>query len=108
MDAYLSSKKTVRPQLGIQYLPLFNISSQKNFALIYGDNLATAVAPNGPAAKAKLKSGDIIQAINDKDIDVLSESIFSTLSRYKIGDKISLKYDRGGVTNLVQITLVSN
>jgi S1-C subfamily serine protease len=105
---YLATKETRRPSLGIRYTSQIDATRDRNVAVIYSDSSAPAIAPKGPAASAKLRSGDIIISFNGQDLDLESRSIFSRLSDFKIGDNIDIGYLREGKVETVGITLGSN
>src|SRR5438128_12403268 len=48
------------------------------------------VAPNGPAAKAGLKRGDIITKVDDKDIHNF-EDLLNALSQHRPGQKVNIE-----------------
>lgn len=63
-----------------------------------------AVTPDGPAAKAGLKSGDVITKFNDVPIDS-GPTLISEIWTHKPGDKIKITYTRGGKESQVEVTL---
>ncbi|GAA4910349.1 S1C family serine protease [Streptomyces coeruleoprunus] len=65
-----------------------------------------AVAPNGPAAKAGLKPGDVIVRFGDRVIDS-GPTLISEIWTHKPGDTVKLTYERGGQQHEVEITLGS-
>jgi putative serine protease PepD len=63
------------------------------------------VYPGGPAAKAGLKVGDVIQSVNGK-ATTTSDDLGSVLAAYKPGQTVTLKVvHQSGATDLVKITL---
>jgi putative serine protease PepD len=66
-----------------------------------------AILAGGPAAKAGLKAGDIIIAIDDKAINSSDEAIV-VIRSHNVGDKVSLTYKRGEVTKKVTVTLIAS
>ncbi|MEU5399730.1 trypsin-like peptidase domain-containing protein [Streptomyces sp. NPDC005963] len=63
-----------------------------------------AVVAGGPAAKAGLKSGDVITRFNDKPIDS-GPTLISEIWNHKPGDKVTVTYDRAGKENKATLTL---
>jgi membrane-associated protease RseP (regulator of RpoE activity) len=66
----------------------------------------TDVAENSPAAKAGLKTGDVITAI-DGDTVTSAGALRSEVQAKKSGDDISVAYTRDGESNTVKVTLTS-
>lgn len=75
-------------------------------ATISGDGAGgtPAVSPDGPAAKAGLKSGDVITKFNDVPIDS-GPTLISEIWTHKPGDKIKITYTRDGKQSQVEVTL---
>ncbi|HQR06868.1 MAG TPA: PDZ domain-containing protein [Gemmatales bacterium] len=74
-----------------------------------GDDLGakiTEVAKDSPAEKAGLKVGDLITALDGKDL-IGYQAMVIRLRDKKVGDKIKLKYKRGSETKEVEVTLVA-
>jgi putative serine protease PepD len=65
------------------------------------------VTPNGPADKAGLKSGDLIIAINGKEVQSSDELIVAIRSK-NVGDKVTIKFKRNSVTREVTVTLIAS
>jgi putative serine protease PepD len=65
-----------------------------------------AVTAGGPAAKAGLKAGDVIVAVNGERITTADELIVA-VRRHLPGERISLTYLRSGHRNTVSVTLGS-
>lgn len=103
------SGKIERPILGIRYIPVTkefaarnNLKTDKG-ALVYGGN-DLAVLPDSPAAKAGVKSGDIILKIENDELDK-SHSITGLLQKYSPGDKVTLTILRDGKEQKIEVTL---
>lgn len=62
------------------------------------------VTSGGPADKAGIKQGDVITKINDATIQNSSDLV-RELYKYKVDDKISVTFVRGGKSQVVQATL---
>ncbi|MFD5780039.1 S1C family serine protease [Streptomyces sp. NPDC058220] len=69
-----------------------------------GEGGAPAVTPNGPAAKAGLKAGDIITKFNSTPIDS-GPTLISEIWTHQPGDKVTLTYKRDGKESTVEVTL---
>ena len=55
---------------------------------------ADGVSEGKPAQKAGLKAGDIILQVGDYTVSSM-ESYMQTLTKFKKGDKVKVKYKRG-------------
>lgn len=62
------------------------------------------IAPQGPAAVAGLKLGDVITRIGNQEINNMLD-LRSELYNHKVGDQISVTYSRNGSTYSTTITL---
>lgn len=94
--------KIVYPFLGVRYVLVTKAIAESNKlpvdygALITrGDNNEPAITPDSAADKAGLKEGDIILELNGIKINE-DNSLAKLLSRYRPGDKVSLKILREG------------
>ncbi|MFG2640913.1 S1C family serine protease [Streptomyces sp. NPDC048370] len=63
-----------------------------------------AITPNGPAAKAGLKPGDVITTLGDRQIDS-GPTLISEIWTHKSGDTIKLTYERDGKPTTTTVTL---
>ncbi|MFI7236158.1 S1C family serine protease [Streptomyces cyaneofuscatus] len=63
-----------------------------------------AVTPNGPAAKAGLKAGDVITKFNDTVIDS-GPTLIGEIWTRKPGERVTLTYERDGKTATAEVTL---
>ncbi|HTU89473.1 MAG TPA: PDZ domain-containing protein, partial [Gemmataceae bacterium] len=64
----------------------------------------TQITPNGPAAKAGLKVGDIIKTADKKTIGK-NEDLAEIIRAHKVGDKLSLSIRRDKETRDIEVTL---
>lgn len=69
-----------------------------------GEGGTPAVSPDGPAAKAGLKAGDVITKFNDTPIDS-GPTLISEIWTHKPGDSVTLTYKRDGKEATAQVTL---
>ncbi|MFC8227631.1 S1C family serine protease [Streptomyces sp. NPDC057287] len=63
-----------------------------------------AVTPNGPAAEAGLKAGDVITKFNDTAVES-GPTLIGEIWTHKPGDKVTLTYKRDGKTATAELTL---
>ncbi|MEV5972075.1 trypsin-like peptidase domain-containing protein [Streptomyces sp. NPDC051921] len=63
-----------------------------------------SVTPNGPAAKAGLKPGDVITGFDDHQIDS-GPTLISEIWTHKPGDQVKITYERDGRTATATVTL---
>ncbi|MET7368337.1 trypsin-like peptidase domain-containing protein [Streptomyces sp. NPDC005566] len=63
-----------------------------------------AVTPNGPAAKAGLKAGDVITKFNDTVVES-GPTLIGEIWTHKPGDKVTLTYKRDGKTATAELVL---
>ena len=74
----------------------------------FGQKIVTArveeIQENSPAAKADLKQGDIITAINNNPVKTISE-LNKIKYTYNVGDKISLTLTREGKEMNIELVL---
>lgn len=93
-----------RALLGVTILDLTApLAKEKGIADINGVYVA-AVNEGSSAGKAGLKEGDVITGINGVSVNSSSE-LQEQVARYRPGDKIKVKYVRGGKVNETQAVL---
>jgi len=98
-----------RAYLGISY-PRDDMSDdqKKEAGIKDGDGVYVMDAtPDGAAAHAGLKKGDIITKLNGVTVATGAEMV-GQIATYSPGDKITLTYKRDGKENTVSITLRNN
>lgn len=66
--------------------------------------IVVGVTPDSAAAKAGIKEKDILIKIDDKPV-VSSEELIAYVRRHNVGDKVTLKFIRGGAEQSVEVTL---
>ncbi|HSC51181.1 MAG TPA: trypsin-like peptidase domain-containing protein [Gaiellaceae bacterium] len=88
----ISSGKAVHAYLGI------SIDANASTAKVAGVNAGT------PAAKAGLKTGDVITALDNHQI-ATGDDLSATIDTYKPGDQVKVTYQRGGSQHTTTVTL---
>jgi len=86
--------------------PVMGISVDMNYS---GDGAmiaktGVAIVPGGAAAKAGLKSGDIITEIDGRAI-TSSDELIVAIRSHNVGEKIEVTYKRNGASKTVTLTL---
>ncbi|MFI8765675.1 S1C family serine protease [Streptomyces sp. NPDC053792] len=69
-----------------------------------GSGGTPSVTPDGPAAKAGLKAGDVITGFGDHPIDS-GPTLISEIWTHKPGDAVKITYERDGKTGTATVTL---
>lgn len=104
-DAIINGKTISRPYIGIQMVDASNqIYAQKYGIKPMDGVLLGSVEVNSPAARAGLKEGDVLIAINDVKIKNVA-SLRYQLYKYGVGDIVTIKYIREGRTVSTKMTL---
>jgi putative serine protease PepD len=93
----ITSGKAVHPLLGVT-LTDKQASSGTDQAIVH------SVVKGGPAAKAGLKAGDVITAINST-ATAGDDAVIAAIRSHQPGQTISVTYSRGGSSHTVQVTL---
>jgi serine protease Do len=104
MDSLIAHGKVVRGYLGVMIQPLtpelakaFKIEGDRG--VLVGD-----VVPDGPAAKAGLKAGDVVVSFNGRAVDDPRQLRLSSAQTVP-GSKVKLGVAREGATREVEITI---
>lgn len=105
----IKTGKVERAYLGVQYVSLTpTIRDQYHLSVDRGDYITAdrgnSVQPNGPAAKAGLKDGDVITQVNGFNVGEVA-SVSSLISEYEPGQNVQLTVVRGGKTLTLTATL---
>ncbi|WP_370413862.1 S1C family serine protease [Streptomyces fradiae] len=69
-----------------------------------GSGGTPSLTPNGPAAKAGLKPGDVITTFDDRQIDS-GPTLISEIWTHKPGDTVKITYERNGKPTTTTVTL---
>lgn len=105
----IKTGKVERSYLGVQYVSLTPaIKDQYHLSVDRGDYITAdrgnSVQPNGPAAKAGLKDGDVITQVNGFNVGEIA-SVSSLISEYEPGQSVQLTVVRGDKTLTLTATL---
>ncbi|MBT2574764.1 serine protease [Bacillus sp. ISL-51] len=112
VDQLLAKGKVERPFLGVQMIDMSQVPEtyQQNTLGLFGDQLGKGVyvkevQSGSPAAKAGVKSNDVIVKLNGKDIESSADIRQILYNELKIGDKTSIQVLRGGSKKTLDVTL---
>ena len=109
ISSVLNTGELKQSYLGVRYVSLtddvafeLNLDTKRGAYLAPGES--SAVISGSPADKAELKEKDIITKVNGITIDDKT-SLSSALSRFQVGDKVTLTVIRDGKTIKVEVIL---
>lgn len=101
LSSYKESGRIIRPRMGVRYVMITpEMAQEKKLAresgalIIKSDDGKAAILPKSPAETAGLAEGDIIFEINGAKI-AGSDTLLSIIQKYKPGNKIGIKVQRG-------------
>jgi len=100
-DQLIKNGKATYPVMGVSV----DMNFSGNGALIAKTD--QAILPGGPAAKAGLKSGDVITAIQGRPI-TSPEELIVAIRAQNVGDLITVTYKRGDVSKTISLTLTAS
>jgi serine protease Do len=112
VKSYQEFGHIVRPFVGVRYIPV-TPQVVKHFALevetgvlVMGDSRAQlpGVVPGSPADKAGVKDGDVILAVDDKELDD-TYTLSNAIANYMVGDTVTLKINRDGEDLALEVKL---
>ena len=112
MRQALAGQQLQRPYIGIHYVQI-DAQVKKDSKLpvdqgawVQADATTNdpAVVPDGPAAKAGVKDGDIITKMGDQPVDAL-HPLDAVLSQFSPGDTVRLTVLRDGQTLTIDVVL---
>ena len=109
-EELIAKGKVDHPFLGIQMAQItpelkkqFNSRSNKQLSADEGI-LIVEVVPNSPADKARLRSGDVIQKINNKSVTQADE-VQQTVAKTEVGAKLPLQLQRDNKQLQIDVTV---
>ncbi|MCR5834107.1 MAG: trypsin-like peptidase domain-containing protein [Selenomonadaceae bacterium] len=104
VDELMDKGYVARPYLGVTIF-------DKPTAARYGYQLTLdrgvyvfQVAIDSPAGRAGFQRGDIILSIDGEEVNSVPE-VRNAVAAHKVGDKVKVEVDQGGMKNTVEITL---
>jgi putative serine protease PepD len=93
----ITTGKAVHPLLGVTL-------TDKTSGAGTDEAIVHSVSSGGPAAKAGLKAGDVITAINST-ATAGDDAVIAAIRSHQPGQSISVTFQRGGSSHTVQVTL---
>lgn len=110
ISSVLTSGELRQPYLGVHYVSLtndlaheFNLKVNRGAYVVSNDN-NPSVVPDSPADKAGVKDHDVITKVNNIKIDDRT-SLTAALSRFRVGEKVTLTINRDGRTLTLSATV---
>lgn len=112
IDQVKTTGKISTPYIGVRYVPIDSaIQQENNLPYNYGVLISRgqkitdfAVIPGSPADKAGIVENDIILEADKTKIDS-NNGLGDLISKYNVGDKITLKIWHKGIEKMVDVTL---
>ncbi len=98
VDQLINSGRANHAQLGVSVTDASNNGSTPT-----GAKLA-AVKSSGAAAKAGLRTGDVVTKLGDREIDS-ADGLVAAVRANRPGDTVTVTYERGGSTHTTRVTL---
>ncbi len=98
IDNFSRNRFSQQVKLGVYYIPIDNFVAEKyklavkRGAYLYSElgTKGLTVLANSVAKKAGLKTGDIVLAVNDDEVN-LEQSLSTLVNKYEQGDEVKLK-----------------
>lgn len=112
-DQIINGKNTTYPYLGISMMNLSDLKNYPNYYNYLQNTKAESgvvvidVENNSSAKKAGLEQGDIITKIDNNETNSVAYLRYE-LYKHKVGDTITITYERDGKTKTVKVKLASN
>ncbi len=102
----ISTGRARNPYVGVSLDPTVSGGAAISRTATTGSNgcRQSPIVAGGPAAKAGLKAGDLITAVNGKRVTSIDQFV-GTIATYAPGDTVRLTVQRGGQTKTVPVKL---
>ncbi len=107
IDQLIQKGYVIRPYLGISTYTVDQFVAFQYGLGIDKGVLVTQVGSGSPADNAGIRQGDVITAIEDKEISDVS-GLIQAINSYQIGQKIKVTYWRGNAQNITYAILVES
>ncbi len=112
IQSMLVKGKILRPRIAVRFILVTpELAKELKLGVTYGARLTSgknkgevAVLPGGPADKANLKENDVILEIAGEKI-TSTKTIARVLQKFNVGDTLTIKLWRNGVTLEIPLTL---
>ena len=102
-EQLLSHGEVSRAWIGVSFQELTPELAKSFGSKVKGGALVSQVVPHGPAANAGIKSGDIIERVDDKEVREGRDLLRAVLDK-QVDEKVRLTILRNGKRNAVQVT----
>jgi serine protease Do len=107
IDQLIETGYVIRPYLGVSTYTVDQFVAFRYGLGVDKGVLITQVGPGSPADKAGITQGDVITAIEGKEISDAS-GLIQAINSYQIGQKVKVTYWRGTAQNTTYATLVES
>ena len=97
--------KVVRGSIGIQFQAQPSSAVSRMYGFASGGVIVGVVVPNGGAAKAGLKPGDILVTIDGRHIKD-GDDLVDDISSRRVGSSVQIGYLRDGTQHTASVTIV--
>ncbi len=107
IDQLIKNGYVIRPYLGVSLYTVDQFVAFRYGLSVDKGVLVTQVARGSPADKAGIVQGDVITAIEDKEISDAS-GLIQAINSYQIGQKVKITYWRGKAYDTTYVTLAQS
>lgn len=104
VDQLMANGHVVRPYLGVGVFDKETAARQGYQLNIDAGVYVQNVTLNGPSGRAGLQRGDVILQVGDTAVNTVAE-LRAAVAEHKVGDTVTVKYQRNGDTNTVDVVL---